>query len=53
MEKETKPVKFPRYIVAIVVVISGAVGYTFGKNLADKHNAEDAREAAQSEILGR
>ena len=53
MEKKKRSRKFSLYILAIVVIISGAVGYMFGKNLAEKHNADDARAAAQIETLGR
>lgn len=53
MEKKKQSAKFSRYIVAIVVVISGAVGYMFGKALAEQHNAQDARETPRAEVLDR
>jgi len=55
MEKKTKPDEVPPMVVfaTVIFLVAYFFGYAYGKDLALKHNAQDARAAAQIETLGR
>ena len=55
MDRETMPAKVSSaaLFATVMIFIAYFFGYTFGKDLAETHNAQDAREAARVEVLDR